>query len=91
MAEKLALSFITLLTLLLLAVSAGEVTSEDWNRKFTGAGKAIANSVQQTSDGCYILAGETYNPNQYRWIVKTDAWVINNGTGYKIGFVQELG
>ncbi len=65
---------ITMMSLFLLAGSAGAVPSEEWNRTFTGAGNAIANSVQQTEDGGYILAGVTYNPRQSGWLVKTDAW-----------------
>jgi hypothetical protein len=64
---------ITMMLLFLLAGSAGAVPSKEWNRTFTGAGNAIANSVQQIEDGGYILAGETYNPNQSGWLVKTDA------------------
>jgi hypothetical protein len=71
--RKIKLCSITLLAIL-LAGSAGAVPSEEWNRTFTGAGNAIANSVQKTGDGGYILAGETYNPNQSGWLVKTDAW-----------------
>ncbi len=72
--RKIGTRHIILLVLFLLAGSAGAVPSEEWNRTFTGAGNAIANSVQQTGDGGYILAGETYNLTQSGWLVKTDAW-----------------
>jgi len=56
--------------------------TEEWNRTFGGYNHDYGNSVQQTSDGGYILAGETASfgvggwfPNDV-WLVKTAA----NGT-----------
>jgi len=47
-----------------------------WQRTFGGADADWAESVQQTSDGGYILAGSTYSFGAGRWdayLVKTDA------------------
>lgn len=49
---------------------------ELWNRTFGGTNSDEASSVQQTSDGGYILAGSTYSygaGNGNAWIIKTNA------------------
>jgi len=49
--------------------------NEEWNKTFGGPSFDAANSVQQTSDGGYILAGYTSSPyaaNDF-WLVKTDS------------------
>ncbi len=48
---------------------------ELWNRTFGGAGLDKAYSVQQTSDGGFILAGETGvfgEEETHTWLIKTD-------------------
>jgi hypothetical protein len=48
----------------------------EWNRTYGGARNDIAWSVQQTLDGGYIMAGETYSFGAVWtdcWLVKTDA------------------
>jgi parallel beta-helix repeat protein len=42
---------------------------EEWNKTFGGAGGQCANSVQQTSDGGYIMASGLNTP----WLIKTDS------------------
>ncbi len=47
-----------------------------WTRKYGNAGYNLASSVQQTSDGGYIIAGTTitYGLNRYDfYVIKTDA------------------
>lgn len=50
---------------LLLPASCGikeaEVTSMEWSKTFGGPGWDLALSVQQTSNGGYIVAGWTYS------------------------------
>jgi hypothetical protein len=47
-----------------------------WSKRFGGSDRDRCYSVQQTSDGGFILAGETYSfgaGNDDFWLVKTDA------------------
>ena len=78
----------------LFGVVNGE-PEEEWDKTFGGTGYDRANSVQQTSDGGYIIAGDT---NSYGagsgdfWLVKTDSsgkkkWDKTfGGTGYDRAF-----
>ncbi len=49
--------------------------NEQWNKTFGGSRSEIARSVQQTSDGGYIIAGQTgsYGLDNDIWLIKTDA------------------
>ncbi len=65
---------ITVLSLFLLAGSAGAVPAEEWNRTFGGTGDYYARSVLQASDGGYILSGYTgaFEAGDYAWLRKTN-------------------
>lgn len=65
-----------ILSLLLLALGTDAVPVEEWNKSFGGTKSDAANSIWETSDGGYILAGYTYSYGDDRgnaWLVKTDA------------------
>ena len=49
--------------------SSGNVT---WQKTYGGSGEDYANSIQQTSDGGYIVAGQTYSFRASGF----DAWVL---------------
>ncbi len=58
------------LVLLFLTGSGDANPSEQWNRTFGDRGEDWVNSVQQTTEGGYILAGQR---NFDAWLIKTDA------------------
>jgi hypothetical protein len=50
-------------------IKTGSNGNKQWDKIFGGTSWEVAHSVQQTSDGGYILAGETAGDG---WLVKTD-------------------
>ena len=54
-------------------------TTASWAKAYGGSGRDVVHSIQQTSDGGFILAGETFSfgaGNADEWVVKLEA----NGT-----------
>ncbi|MBI2272117.1 MAG: T9SS type A sorting domain-containing protein [Bacteroidetes bacterium] len=71
-----------LLFFIITIVSVGQPPSIQWQKSFGGTGSDIANSVKQTKDGGYIVAGATtssdgdvigFHGSVDYWIIKTDA------------------
>jgi hypothetical protein len=58
------------------AVLSKAPPSYSWSRDYGGSGYDYALAAQQTSDGGYILAGQTYSwgSGGDAWLVKTDAY-----------------
>jgi hypothetical protein len=44
-----------------------------WTKTFGGSGVEVGNSVQQSSDGGYIITGANYSHHGI-WLIKTDAY-----------------
>ena len=47
--------------------------NEEWNQTFSGGYMDVGYSVQQTTDGGYIITGYTHSGSEDVWLIKTDA------------------
>ncbi len=78
-------------------IKTDESGNEVWNRTFTGPYYDEAHSVQQTSDGGYIIAcekGEQLGAEGNAWLIKIDAtgdevWNKTFGSACTVGFGGE--
>ena len=59
----------------------------DWQKTYGGTGDDYANSIQQTSDGGYIVAGSTnsFGAGNY------DSWILKLGTDGTVDWQKTYG
>ena len=59
----------------ILLVKIDNVGNEEWRKTFGGINRDEGNSVQQTTDGGYIISGTTFvnSSNPDLWLIKTDS------------------
>tara|TARA_B100000579_G_scaffold23748_1_gene16809 strand:+ start:11845 stop:13182 length:1338 start_codon:yes stop_codon:yes gene_type:complete len=58
--------------------------NEEWSQIYGEEGSDVAYSIQQTNDGGYIIAGETYSSSSISPVYHRDVWVIKiNSNGFE--------
>jgi len=64
-----------------------------WSRKYGGSGRDFANSIEQTSDGGYIIAGETFSIDGDVGGTngRNDAWIIKLSSDGEIEWNKVFG
>ncbi|MDN5309164.1 MAG: hypothetical protein PWP14_558 [Methanolobus sp.] len=73
--KDIMIGFVIALLLMTVGTAAAQAPAEEWNKTFGGAYNDGAFSVQQLSDGGYIIAGYYYQDSTYD---SSDAWLIKN-------------
>ena len=88
--KKRVVTLFAYIVMTLVFLSAGCATAtppeEAWSKTFSGSGEDAAWSVQQTSDGGYILAGITKYSN-----FKSNVWVVKTKSNGDKQWDQEFG
>ena len=93
----LAVVFVYLLIIsAVLAKNETASPEDDWVRTFGGAGEDVGTSVQETSDGGYIVTGSTTSQNlAYSWLIKAsrigEIWLIKTDSEGNILWERTFG
>ncbi len=67
---------VIMLAVLLFAGSAGAIPLEQWNKTFGKSDRDAAYSVQQTSDGGFIIADKISSYDAEGHWIGDDAWLV---------------
>jgi len=75
------------------AVKLDNIGNIEWQRSYGGSGRDICSSIKQTSDGGYILAGQSISTNGHisNPIGSIDYWVVKLNFEGKIEWEKSLG
>lgn len=75
------------------ATALAQAPAIQWQKSLGGSGDETAQSIQQTSDGGYIIAGHTYSNNGDVTLNKgmADYWVVKLGSNGAVQWQKTLG